>query len=99
MKLPENTVSWYQTLVSSLPRVYVFVWRRPKTEIITGYGAMYGKWRKEIIKLKSIRASLPRLFVAPIWESNCFAGPFITAGSNQQGRVESSDKLYCIHDT
>ena len=38
-------------------------------------------------------------FLAPIWESNCFAGPFITAGSNQQGRVESSDKLYCIRDT
>ena len=73
--------------------------RTPKTEINTGYGAMYGKWRKEIIKLKSMRASLPRLFLAPIWESNCFAGPFIAAGSNQQGRVESSDKLYCIHDT
>ena len=32
-------------------------------------------------------------FLAPIWVSNCFAGPFITADSNQQGRVESSDKL------
>ena len=30
------------------------------------------------------------------WESNVFAGPFITAGLNQQGRAESSDKLYCI---
>ena len=28
--------------------------------------------------------------------SNFFAGPFITAGLNQQGRAESSDKLYCI---
>ena len=28
--------------------------------------------------------------------SNVFAGPFITAGLNQQGRAESSDKLYCI---
>ena len=38
-------------------------------------------------------------FLGPIWESNCFAGPFVTAGSNQQGRVENSDKLYCIRDT
>ena len=36
------------------------------------------------------------LFLAPIWVSNFFAGPFITAGLNQQGRAESSDKLYCI---
>ena len=28
--------------------------------------------------------------------SNFFAGPFITAGLNQQGRAESSEKLYCI---
>ena len=35
-------------------------------------------------------------FLAPIWVSNVFAGPFITAGLNQQGRAESSDKLYCI---
>ena len=35
-------------------------------------------------------------FLAPIWVSNFFAGPFITAGLNQQGRAESSDKLYCI---
>ena len=28
--------------------------------------------------------------------SNCFAGPFITAGLNQQGRAESIEKLYCI---
>ena len=41
-------------------------------------------------------ASLPRLFLAPIWVSNCFAGPFITAGSKQQGRAERSDKLHCI---
>ena len=41
-------------------------------------------------------ASLPRLVLAPIWVSNFFAGPFITAGLNQQGRAESSDKLYCI---
>ena len=40
--------------------------------------------------------SLPRLFLAPIWVSNFFAGPFITAGLNQQGRAESSEKLYCI---
>ena len=46
-----------------------------------------------------MRASLPRLFLATIWERNFFAGPFITAGSNQQGRAESSDKLYCIRDT
>ena len=35
-------------------------------------------------------------FLAPIWVSNFFAGPFITAGLNQQGRAESSEKLYCI---
>ena len=28
--------------------------------------------------------------------SNFFAGPLITAGLNQQGRAESSGKLYCI---
>ena len=38
-------------------------------------------------------ASLPRLFLAPIWVSNFFAGTFITADLNQQGRAESSDKL------
>ena len=43
-----------------------------------------------------MRPSLPRLFLAPIWVSNFFAGPFITAGLNQQGRAESSDKFYCI---
>ena len=37
-------------------------------------------------------------FLAPIWVSNFFTGPFITAdGLNQQGRAESSDKLYCIN--
>ena len=41
-------------------------------------------------------ASLLRLFLAPIWVSNCFDGPFITSGLDQQGRAESSDKLYCI---
>ena len=35
-------------------------------------------------------------FLAPIWVSNVFASPFITAGLNQQGRAETSDKLYCI---
>ena len=43
-----------------------------------------------------MRPSLPRLFLAPIWVSNFFAGPFITAGLNQQGRAESIEKLYCI---
>ena len=43
-----------------------------------------------------MRASLPRFFLAPIWVSNFFAGTFITTGLNQQGRAESSDKLYCI---
>ena len=43
-----------------------------------------------------MRASLPRLFLVPIWVSNFSAGPFITAGLNQQGRAESSDKLYYI---
>ena len=58
----------------------------------------YGKWHKEIIiiKLKSKRASLLFYFLVPTWVSNCFAGPFITAGSNQQGRTESSDKLYIL---
>ena len=51
---------------------------------------------KKQIKLKNMRPSLPRLFLAPIWVSNFFAGPFITAGLNQQGRAESSDKLYYI---
>ena len=42
-----------------------------------------------------------RVFAAPFFganlRSNFFqAGPFITAGLNQQGRAESSDKLYCI---
>ena len=35
-------------------------------------------------------------FLAPIWVSNFFAGRFISAGLNQQGRAESSVKLYCI---
>ena len=30
------------------------------------------------------------------WGSNFFAGPVIAAGLNQQGRAESSNKLYCI---
>ena len=42
------------------------------------------------------RHALPRLILVPTWVTNCFAGPFITAGSNQQGRTESSDKLYRI---
>ena len=54
---------------------------------------------KKKIKLKNMRASFPCLvFLASIWVSNFFAGPFITAdGLNQQGRAESSDKHYCIH--
>ena len=32
----ENIVSWYQTLVSSLRRVTVFLHRRPKTEFTNG---------------------------------------------------------------
>ena len=32
-------------------------------------------------------------FLAPIWVSNFFSGPFITAGLIEQGRAESSDKL------
>ena len=35
-------------------------------------------------------------FLAPIWASNFFAGPLITAGLNQQGRAESRNKLYGI---
>ena len=35
-------------------------------------------------------------FFGPIWASNFFAGPFITAGLNQQGGAESSDKPYYI---
>ena len=38
---------------------------------------------KKEIKLKHMRASLPRLFLAPIWASNFFAGPFITAGDKR----------------
>ena len=34
--------------------------------------------------------------MAQIWVSNVFAGPFVTAGFNQQGKAESSVKLYCI---
>ena len=42
-----------------------------------------------------MRTSLPRLFLGANLRSNFFqAGPF--AGLNQQGRAESSDKLYCI---
>ena len=41
---------------------------------------------------KAVRAP----FLAPIWVSNCFTGPFITGGSNQQGRAEGRGKLYCI---
>ena len=51
---------------------------------------------KKYMKLKNMRASLPRLLLAPIWVGNNFAGPFITAGLNQQGRAESSDKIFCI---
>ena len=43
-----------------------------------------------------MRASLPHLLLVPICVSNFFAGPFITAGLNQKGRAESSDKLYYI---
>ena len=32
----ENIVSWYQTLVSSLPQEAVFQHRRPKTKFMTG---------------------------------------------------------------
>ena len=42
-------------------------------------------------------ARLCRAFFGANLRSNFFqAGPFITAGLNQQGREESSDKLYCI---
>ena len=51
---------------------------------------------KKWIKLKNMSLSLPLLFLVPIWVSKVFAGPFITAGLNQQRRAESSDKLYCI---
>ena len=55
-----------------------------------------GAKKEIIIKLKSMRVSLLCLVLVPTWASNCFAGPSITAGSNQQGRTESSDKLYWI---
>ena len=35
-------------------------------------------------------------FLALIWVNTFFAGPFISAGLNQEGRAESSDKLYYI---
>ena len=43
----ESIVSWYQTLVSSLPRGTVFLHRRPKTEFISGQpwkGQPSNKW-------------------------------------------------------
>ena len=43
---------------------------------------------KKLIKLKNMR-NMSNM-------SNFFAGPFVTAGLNQKGRAESSDKLYCI---
>ena len=55
----------------------------------------YRKWRKEINKTEKHE----RVFAAPFFGANCFAGPFITAGSNQQGRAESSDysiRVYVI---
>ena len=39
----ENIVSQYQTFVSSLLRVFVFLRRRPKTEIITGVALQAAK--------------------------------------------------------
>ena len=56
----------------------------------------YGKWRKEINWTEKHVRVFAAPFLAPIWVSNVFAGPFITAGLNQQGRAETSDKLYCI---
>ena len=54
------------------------------------------KMRKEINWTEKHVCVFAAPFLAPIWVSNVFAGPFITAGLNQQGRAESSDKLYCI---
>ena len=44
--------------------------------------AEFDLWKmaqRKIIEQESMRSSLPRLFLAPIWSSNGFAGPFITA--------------------
>ena len=45
---------------------------------------------------RKARARLCRAFFGANLSEDHFAGPFITAGSNQQGRPESSDKCYCI---
>ena len=58
---------------------------------------IWKKSQRKKIKLKSKRASLPQLFLAPIYVCNCFAGPFITAGLNQKGRTESSDFKASLH--
>ena len=68
------------------------MWHGLRNDIIMR-NVKYGKWLKEMnYTEKHVRV----FFLVPIWVSKVFAGPFITAGLNQQGRAESSDKLYCI---
>ena len=67
------------------------MWHGLRKDIIMG-NVKYGQWRKETNKTE--KHLCRALFLAPIWVSNCFAVTFITAGSNQQGRAESSDKVY-----
>ena len=63
------------------------MWHGLQNDIIMR-NVKYRKWRKEVNNTEKH---------ARVFANNCFAGPFITAGSNQQGRAESSDKFYCIH--
>ena len=71
------------------------MWHGLQNDIIMR-NVKYGKLRKEINETEKHARVFAAPFLAPIWVSNFFAGPFITAGLNQQGRAESSDKLYYI---
>ena len=78
------------------------MWHGLRNDIIMR-NVIYAEWLKEINKQKSMFV-VAAPFLAPIWRSNRFAGPFITAGSNQQGTLRtlimeetsSSGELYCI---
>ena len=55
------------------------MWHGLRNDIIMR-NVKYGKWRKEISEKYTRVLSI---FSAPIWVSNCFAGPFITAKDNK----------------
>ena len=64
------------------------MWHGLRNDIIMR-NLIYAKWRKETNLTGKHACASAAPFLAPIWRSNRFAGPFITACSGYKAQIET----------